>query len=99
MSVSLISGVVLFSLDASASQTEQSTRFIMDDDELKMSTMSVGYRMRYEKFNFLRKMNIDVLSLNFTTNDLFRLSRIKMERGMDYPFARSYTLSLSLIFK
>ena len=88
-----------FSLDASASQTEQSTRFIMDDDELKMSTMSVGYRMRYEKFNFLRKMNIDVLSLNFTTNDLFRLSRIKMERGMDYPFARSYTLSLSLIFK
>lgn len=88
-----------FSLDASASQTEQSTRFIMDDDELKMSTMSVGYRMRYEKFNFLRKMNIDVLSLNFTTNDLFRLSRIKMERGLDYPFARSYTLSLSLIFK
>ena len=88
-----------FSLDATASQTEQSTRFIMDDDELKMSTMSVGYRMRYEKFNFLRKLNIDVLALNFTTNDLFRISRVKMERGLDYPFARSYTLSLSLIFK
>ena len=88
-----------FSLDATASQTEQSTRFIMDDDELKMSTMSVGYRMRYEKFNFLRMLNIDVLALNFTTNDLFRISRVKMERGLDYPFARSYTLSLSLIFK
>ena len=88
-----------FSLDATASQTEQSTRFIMDDDELKMSTMSVGYRMRYEKFSFLRKLNIDVLALNFTTNDLFRISRVKMERGLDYPFARSYTLSLSLIFK
>ena len=75
------------------------TRFIMDDDELKMSTMSIGYRMRYEKFNFLRKLNIDVLALNFTTNDLFRISRVKMERGLDYPFARSYTLSLSLIFK
>ncbi len=88
-----------FSLDADASQTEQSTRFIMDDNEMKLSTLSVGYRLRYEQYKFLRSMNIDVMSLTFTTNDLFRLSPIRMERGLDYPFARSYTLSLSLIFK
>lgn len=44
-------------------------------------------------------MNISVVSLNFTTNDLFRLSTIRMERGFDYPFARSYTLSMSVLFK
>lgn len=79
--------------------TPQSTRFIMDDDELKLSSVNVGYRMRNEKFGFLRKLNVDVLTLNFTTNDLFRLSRIRMERGLSYPFARSYTLSMSLLFK
>jgi hypothetical protein len=40
-----------------------------------------------------------VLALNFTTNDLARISPIKMERGLDYPFARSYTLSLSIMFR
>lgn len=88
-----------FALGYEGNDTPQSTRFIMDDDELKLASMTFGYRMRYDKFNFLRRMNIDVLSLNFTTNDLFRISPIRMERGLDYPFARSYTLSLSLIFK
>ena len=34
-----------------------------------------------------------------TTNDLGRLSTIAMERGLSYPFARTYTLALSIIFK
>ncbi len=79
--------------------TPASTRFIMDDNEIKLATINVGYRMKSNKFDFLRKMNIDVMSLNFTTNDLARISPIRMERGLDYPFARSYTLSMSVIFK
>ena len=84
---------------ATGDQTPASTRFIMDDNELKLSTLSLGYRMRSEKFDFLRKLNIEHLSLNFTTNELFRLSTIRMERGLEYPFARSYTLSISMMFK
>ncbi len=79
--------------------TPASTRFIMDDNEMKLATINVGYRLRSEKFNFLRLANIDVVALNFTTNDLYRISPIRMERGLDYPFARSYTLSMSVIFK
>lgn len=79
--------------------TPASTRFIMDDNELKFATINLGYRMRSDKYTFLERMNVDALTLNFTTNDICRLSPIRMERGLDYPFARSYTLSMSIIFK
>ena len=79
--------------------TPASTRFIMNDNEVRLATMSVGYRFTGEDFKALSKASIDVLSLNFTTNDIARLSRIRMERGLDYPFARSYTLSMSIMFR
>ena len=86
-------------LNREGSQTPQSSRFIMDDNELAMSSISVGYRFRDDKYKFLRKCSISALNLNFNTSDLARWSTIEMERGLDYPFARSYTMSLSIIFK
>ncbi len=79
--------------------TPASTRFIMDDNEIRLATINVGYRFTGENFRFLRHAKVDVLALNFTTNDIARISPIKMERGLDYPFARSYTLSLSIMFR
>ena len=79
--------------------TPASTRFIMDDNEIRFATLNIGYRFTGEAFKFLRHANIDVLALNFTTNDIARISPIRMERGLDYPFARSYTLSMSIMFR
>ena len=79
--------------------TPASTRFIMDDNEIRFATLNLGYRFTGDSYKYLRRANIDVLALNFTTNDIARLSSIKMERGLDYPFARSYTLSLSIMFR
>ncbi len=79
--------------------TPQSTRFLMDDNELRLASLNLGYRFKHTNYAFLSRYNIDVLSLNFTTNDLLRFSTVKRERGLSYPFARSYTLSLSIIFK
>ncbi len=79
--------------------TPASTRFIMEDNEIRFATINVGYRLNGDKFKFLRYANIDVVALNFTTNDIARISKIKMERGLDYPFARSYTLSMSIMFR
>lgn len=86
-------------LDREGSQTPQSTRFIMDDNELSMASISLGYRFRDDKYAFLRKCSISALNVNFNTSDIARWSTIKMERGLEYPFARSYTMSLSIIFK
>ena len=86
-------------LDRQGSETPQSSRFIMDDNELNLASIAGGYRFRDDQFAFLRKCSIQALNLNFTTSDLVRWSTVKMERGLDYPFARSYTMSLSIIFK
>ena len=74
-------------------------RFIMDDNELAFSSINVGYRFRDTEYKFLRECSIQALNLDLTTNDLGRLSTIAMERGLDYPFARTYTLTLSIVFK
>ncbi len=86
-------------LKKTSANTEQSTRFIMDDNELKLSSLNVSYRFKHNDYKWLQKLYIDVLSLNFTTNDLLRISTVKRERGLSYPFARSYTFSLAIIFK
>ena len=79
--------------------TPASTRFIMNDNEIRFATLSMGYRFSAEDFKLLDKASVDVLTLNFTTNDIARISPIRMERGLDYPFARSYTLSMSIMFR
>ena len=86
-------------LSTLGSNTPQSTRFIMDDNELAFSSINVGYRFQDTKYKFLRECSIQALNLDLTTNDLGRLSTIAMERGLSYPFARSYTLTLSVVFK
>lgn len=43
-------------------------------------------------------MGLERLKLTFYANDLFRLSTVKQERGLDYPFARNYSLGLQVTF-
>ena len=86
-------------IDLNGSQTPASDRFIMKDNELKLASLNIGYRFKQTEYKLLSRLNIDVLSLNFTTNDLLRFSTVKMERGLGYPFSRSYSLSFSVIFK
>ncbi len=81
------------------SQTPASTRFIMDDDEVRCASISLGYRFRSEEFKLLDRLNMQNINIGFTTTDLFRISKVKMERGLSYPFARSFTFSVSAIFK
>lgn len=34
----------------------------------------------------------------FSTSDLFRLSSVKQERGISYPFARTFNVGLNVTF-
>lgn len=85
--------------DPMGSSTPQSTRFVMKDNEFRLSTINIGYRLREDKHKWLQKAYLQTVTINFTTNDLLRFSTIKMERGLSYPFVRSYTLGLSLMFR
>ncbi len=86
-------------IDLNGSQTPASTRFIMNDNEVKLASLSLGYRFNAEKYNFMKGFNLQALNVSFTTNDLFRISTVRMERGLSYPFARSFNFTISAIFK
>lgn len=73
--------------------TSPTSRFVQHDDSFKITSITLGYQFSQKALNkigFLKS-----LRLAFSTNDLLNISTIKMERGTNYPFARSFNFSLS----
>lgn len=75
--------------------TDKSSRFVMDENTLTGESFNIGYEF---PDRLIRKLNMAALSLQFTMNDIFRASSVRVERGIDYPFARSFQFSLGITF-
>lgn len=76
-------------------QTRASTRFVMDDRMFELQSASLQYRMENDWF---RSRGISSATLSVNASDLFHLSSVKRERGINYPFARRMGLNLTLVF-
>lgn len=76
--------------------TKPSSRFVQDLNELRLSSLNIGYDFR--RSSLLDKIGLEQLKVSFYMNDVFRLSTVKVERGLSYPFARTYSLSLQATF-
>lgn len=79
-----------------AKVTKPSSRFVQDLNELRFSTLNIGYDFRSTEL--LTRLKISQLKVSFYMNDIFRASTVKVERGLDYPFARTYSFSLQATF-
>ena len=80
------------------SQTETtpiSSRFIEDNNVLTGESISIGYE---NNGDWLKKFGASSLTFKAYMNEFFRLSTVKNERGIDYPYARSVSFSLGLRF-
>ena len=84
--------------DVNGQSTKASSRFVMDNNEFTLSTLNVSYRFERRYHDFIRKVGLSSASVALYLEDLVRLSTIKMERGIDYPFSRQVSMSLSLVF-
>ena len=73
--------------------TELSSRFVQKVNEIQFSSISVGYHFDPKKFTFLKQCKIAG-----SMQDLGPLSRVKNQRGTEYPFSRTVNLSLSVLF-
>lgn len=80
------------------SNTKASSRFVMDDNELALTTISLQYRFERRYQPFIRKVGLSSASLGLYLEDIARFSSVKMERGIEYPFARQVSMSLNLVF-
>ena len=78
--------------------TGMSSRFAQKRNEFSFTSLAVGYRFDPKNFKFLQACRIASVSLNATMEELGRISSIRTERGLDYPFARTFSVSLSVLF-
>lgn len=77
--------------------TQPTSRFVYDLNELRLANISIGYDFR--NFDFVRKGNVlSALRVTLNANDVFTISTVKQERGILYPYARSFVLSVSATF-
>ena len=88
--------MALYKAITDLSTTYPTSRFVQDYNLFTLSSLSVYYDFRNCKFvknSFLERMKITAY-----TNDLFVISSIKTERGTDYPYARTFSLSAQVTF-
>lgn len=76
-------------------RTEKSSRFVMDDNSFVGESFNIGYEF---PDRIARRMRIGAMNLQLSMTDVFRVASVRVERGIDYPFARSVTMSLGITF-
>ena len=88
--------VVQFKSIADESYTQPTSRFVQDNNILRLATLNVYYDFR--NTGFLKKSKLERLRTTFYMNDVFTLSSINIERGTEYPFARTFMFSIQAGF-
>ncbi|SEW52564.1 SusC/RagA family TonB-linked outer membrane protein [Chitinophaga arvensicola] len=80
----------------SITYTPMSSRFIQKENALSGESISFGYD--FYGAPWLKKAGMQGLRVTGYMNEIFRLSTIQRERGLDYPYARSVSFSLNATF-
>lgn len=75
--------------------TYVSDRFIEKDNLLELRSVYLSYDFSP---SFAKSLQMRNLRAAITLNDIWRTSTIAIERGINYPFARSFTMSLQANF-
>ena len=76
-------------------KTQPTERFVQNKNILSCNSLSLSYDFNPE---LLKKLHLGMVRLELGANELFRLSTIKAERGLSYPFARTMDITLHVTF-
>jgi len=71
------------------------SRFIEQQNYITLSSLNLSYEFNWKG---LEQLGIERLKLSAIGNDVFRVSSVKMERGINYPFARTFSLAAQITF-
>ncbi len=88
--------MVSFKGIANTTTTKATSRFVMDDNTFELRNVSLSYV--FPATWTQKYLRINRLFLSANTEDLFRISSIKQERGLAYPFSRKFSFSLTATF-
>lgn len=79
----------------------RSDRFLQKENAFYFESVALNYDFNYLLNRFSKKKpGISRLDLSFNLNEFFRfqLSNLRLERGLDFPFARNASFTLSVGF-
>lgn len=76
-------------------RTRPTSRFVQKNNVFRLASASIYYEFPYRA---LEKLNMQRLRVTLYANDIETFSSIRVERGTTYPFARSFTLSVTATF-
>lgn len=83
-------------ISSTPTTTYASTRFIQRNNMLDLTSLSAYYDFKY--CSWLQRIKLERLRLTFYMNDVFHLSTVKAERGLNYPYAHTFSFSLTATF-
>lgn len=75
--------------------TYATSRFVQTENTLDCSSISASYRFPDQWF---KRMKMSNTRIDFYLNNPFRISSIKRERGLDYPFANTFSFNINTTF-
>jgi TonB-linked SusC/RagA family outer membrane protein len=73
-----------------------SSRFVQDESTLECEGIYLSYEISNKKW--LSRIGLQSLTWSVNTGNLFRISTIKQERGIDYPYSRQISTAINLMF-
>ncbi|WP_169515980.1 SusC/RagA family TonB-linked outer membrane protein [Gaetbulibacter saemankumensis] len=76
--------------------TPISSRFVEDENVLIGESINVGYRVTSQ--SWVAALGLQSLRFTAYMNDIFRISTVDAERGIEYPFARTVSFSINASF-
>ena len=82
------------SVSAFDEKTRATTRFVQDRDEVTIGAINVYYDFT----DLVSNRKIQRLRASFNMNEVATFSSIRIERGLQYPFARTLSFSISATF-
>ncbi|WP_341835431.1 SusC/RagA family TonB-linked outer membrane protein [Chitinophaga pollutisoli] len=83
-------------IGSSTMKTYVTSRFLQKENTFTGESISVGYEFSQAKW--ISKLGMKNLRINAYMNEFVRWSTIQAERGIEYPFTRSGSLSLNASF-
>lgn len=76
--------------------TQATSRFVEDDDQFFISSLNLSYD--FGRLEAIKKAGLERMKLSFDMTDFGRIQSVDIERGTSYPFARTFSLSLQVMF-
>lgn len=74
-------------------KTQPTSRFVQNNDYLAFSGFSGGYDFDPA---LVEKLHLKSLGIRFNANEIVRWTTIRQERGTSYPYAKNYSLTLTI---